>query len=826
MSSNFSFDTVWDEQIAISQGADDLMVSPDGSYVRKSAHDQELAAQAAALEAEQTNPSMIAGEVTPQTPGQVAQSFGEMVLGASGGATAATLGLLGDSYGAVKGIFDSIGAENGQRLSTFLESFTEQSDTWGSGKFIEMYQNFINGLDIPAESKEMALAGSKYLGEWSEIPGAVALVVKGLKGASKAMRAPSRTAQQSQQLDLLDNEPIIIENPDAGPLDRSQLPQRMPKPEAPAPDIDELGFYQKSIEALNRVEQKKGTAQQFIKRLIQQGVTQDEIDAIGLPDAFEPNQQITIDEFRDYIERNRVELERSVRAGDPEGVGTDLVFQRTGIDEDAANWDGQGQDLIYDLENPGSVQDTGRTNAWYAISRITQSTRGMEELTGLIPDETTRESVLETARQGRFDELPSEYKRKLEDAAYETARDEYLQNPYEIYNPTTDDYDLRNRFTIFGNDDIGYQVIFDGVEVDQAWSLGEAEILARSYANDQGLLNDLDGGLEGADGPQEFGRYLEHNPLYMGENYREILLKDPENKIEYKGPHWNDPNIIGSILTSDRTDSLGRKTMFLEEVQSDWGQSSRKQMNELQELLDRNKIIEQEEIPKLQKELDDIEKQLEIVYNPDDPAVIAVDEDVLQRQRDNLQEEKVRLKTALKIRERTLQSNSELYEQYKPGFEQYESELKSTRFVKDTQSWLRPTLKIALAEAIEAGYDTITISTTDVMKARWGKKKGDFGDFYPKTVPNTLLKVAKQLDKGAKLTRSDLRQDALGYAASTVENTTLGRYGMGEVYTIEITPAMREAYKKKGQSLFTPAAIGVTATKIAVDATNKDQNND
>ena len=425
VSSNFSFDTVWDEQVAISRGKDDLMMGPDGSYVKKTVHDQELAAQAAAIEAEQTNPDMIAGEVTPQTPGQVAQSFGEMVLGGAGGATAVTLGLLGDSYGALKGAFDAVGAENGQRLSTFFESFVNQSDSWGSGYFIQQYEDLVQSLDIPPQSKEMALAGSKYLGEWAEIPGAVALVVKGLKGASSALRAPSRTAQTSQQLDLLSNEPIIIENPDAGPLDRSQLPQPMPKPEPLPADVDELGFYQKAFEVARNLEQKRGTAQQFIKRLRQNGVSDEEIEALGLNEKFSnPNERITKDQFVQTINDRRIELEESIKGSDlvdeDEFDFSDITFGEGTPDRDSMNWQGRAEDFMYEIKQGDE----------YSIDRV------LDQLKQNYPDDYSDEQI-ESIKQSlllkEMDQLDARDRSNIDDASYDAAEAEYMENPYIEY---------------------------------------------------------------------------------------------------------------------------------------------------------------------------------------------------------------------------------------------------------------------------------------------------------------------------------------------------------------------------------------------------------
>lgn len=90
-------------------------------------------------------------------------------------------------------------------------------------------------------------------------------------------------------------------------------------------------------------------------------------------------------------------------------------------------------------------------------------------------------------------------------------------------------------------------------------------------------------------------RYQQENPtkyqsyqLPGGENYREMLLTLPEkgnagltgwDKItagsqNYKSSHWDEPNIIAHMRMNDRTID-GKKSLHLEEIQSDWHQAGR-----------------------------------------------------------------------------------------------------------------------------------------------------------------------------------------------------------------------------------------------------------
>jgi hypothetical protein len=72
-----------------------------------------------------------------------------------------------------------------------------------------------------------------------------------------------------------------------------------------------------------------------------------------------------------------------------------------------------------------------------------------------------------------------------------------------------------------------------------------------------------------------------------GENYRELLLTLPEVRGQgtpgwetgqlFKAGHYDEPNVLAHVRFNDRVDANGKKTLFLEEIQSDWHQKGRKE---------------------------------------------------------------------------------------------------------------------------------------------------------------------------------------------------------------------------------------------------------
>lgn len=63
-----------------------------------------------------------------------------------------------------------------------------------------------------------------------------------------------------------------------------------------------------------------------------------------------------------------------------------------------------------------------------------------------------------------------------------------------------------------------------------------------------------------------------------GYTVREVQLpgSDNPNSGLYRSTHWNQPNVLAHIRVNDRTDADGKRVLFVEELQSDWGQEGKK----------------------------------------------------------------------------------------------------------------------------------------------------------------------------------------------------------------------------------------------------------
>ncbi len=84
--------------------------------------------------------------------------------------------------------------------------------------------------------------------------------------------------------------------------------------------------------------------------------------------------------------------------------------------------------------------------------------------------------------------------------------------------------------------------------------------------NYEAEINDYD--------PTKYSQYQ----LPGGHNYRELLLTLPEQGDEsFQSSHFDEPNVLAHVRFNDRISPDGKKTLFIEEVQSDWHQKGRRE---------------------------------------------------------------------------------------------------------------------------------------------------------------------------------------------------------------------------------------------------------
>lgn len=82
--------------------------------------------------------------------------------------------------------------------------------------------------------------------------------------------------------------------------------------------VDELGFYSAAKQAVDAIQQPKGTGDQFLKQIEKTpGVKPDEIKWTGLDEFLQSKKTVTKAEVQEYLDKNRVQI-KEVKLGEPD----------------------------------------------------------------------------------------------------------------------------------------------------------------------------------------------------------------------------------------------------------------------------------------------------------------------------------------------------------------------------------------------------------------------------------------------------------------------------------------------------------------------------
>jgi len=187
---------------------------------------------------------------------------------------------------------------------------------------------------------------------------------------------------------------------------------------------------------------------------------------------------------------------------------------------------------------------------------------------------------------------------------------------------------------------------------------------------------------------------------YTKEEVADVLKRRSEDKTgmyidrneQFKSSHFEEPNILVHLRMNTRVDAEGKKVLFLEEVQSDWGQQGKK-----------SGFANTEQISKLRDEetkLRDSVKKNKGKITADTP------DDVYNkiRNENKLLEEQI---YAIQTKITDLQGKS----------------TPTAPFVTDTNSWTKLGLKVALKEAVKQGAEKIAWTTGEQQNDRYDLSK-------------------------------------------------------------------------------------------------------
>jgi len=346
--------------------------------------------------------------------------------------------------------------------------------------------------------------------------------------------------------------------------------------------IDELGFHSSLENAVNNIGQPKGTGEQFLKQLEKTpGIKTEELEVTGLKNYLQEHPSVTKQEVIDHINQNKVKLENKVLSEPTGETAEDYQLQGGDVYHDQDYIDSTAEDLRYELENDADIYHQEKEAL---VERFPELYEGHENE----PDVAAR--------------LNQHVEENIKELADTQAREMYYENPIRHY------YD-EHGYDVYGNDEMGYSVkdpqgrFLDIGGRNGIYDINDAESSLRQHHLDEGNINYEGDGAKYEDYtlPGKYTNYREvltthqptpaivkqlsngawtaqdapNSPSNIGFTREDAIRAWRNEQKDFESSHYDEPNILAHTRLNDRTIN-GKKTLFVEEIQSDWHQAGRK----------------------------------------------------------------------------------------------------------------------------------------------------------------------------------------------------------------------------------------------------------
>jgi hypothetical protein len=341
---------------------------------------------------------------------------------------------------------------------------------------------------------------------------------------------------------------------------------------------DDMGFYSSLENAVAKIQQPKGTGDQILKQLEKTpGVKTEELEHTGLKTYLQEHPTVTKQELTKFMNENRISLDEHILTNEGESVD---------------NYQLHGGDVHYDHDYVSSLyndlhHDMVNDPDIYNQEKEAIKQQFPEEYAGHETDPEKDAALHEHVKNSLFAQ------------AKQSATDMYYENPLHHY---YDDFG----YDVYGNDDVGYTFKTQGgAFIDLGgrngiYDISDAEAALRNHHLDTGRLEfeDQNAKYEDYTLPGPYSEYREIlsqlpanlDPKILGSkkfqdarknistnsaNYElGDMLRRAERK-DFESSHYDQPNILGHLRLTNRNIN-GKKTLMVEEIQSDWHQAGRK----------------------------------------------------------------------------------------------------------------------------------------------------------------------------------------------------------------------------------------------------------
>ena len=324
------------------------------------------------------------------------------------------------------------------------------------------------------------------------------------------------------------------------PRPKAPVQQAVQAPTIEAP-VSPAGFYSATEQAALNLTKTKGTGQSLLDELMKApNVKKDEMEAIGLLDAFQDKKQVTKQELIDYIGKNKVELGSTVR-GDYAVPKVDFKRLDADISTVVKSPDGDTADGAWGFSFKSPDLNETRSYTAYRIPPYKGSRYQRSERVDLYDSNNNLIDNFDSIQDAqRFVDLEAE---------------RAAMNDYGPTRPKFQDYAYQG-----GQN---YQETL--LTLPNQWEKPRA-----LQEKNSARIKELRDQMYGTSGTDEIRAEISRL-----QNENQLLQKQINEAPIYTSGHWEQPNVMAHVRTQDFVDADGKKMRLIEEVQSDWHQAGR-----------------------------------------------------------------------------------------------------------------------------------------------------------------------------------------------------------------------------------------------------------
>ena len=408
----------------------------------------------------------------------------------------------------------------------------------------------------------------------------------------------------------------------------------------------------------------------------------------------------------------------------------------------------------------------------------------------------------------------------LDEVAESAAKTNYMNNPYQMIQPMTrngpNNYDNLPAFA-YGNDEVGYQLFVNGVRKTNPdnvpYSQTEAQIQLRNAMQDElgtdpfRIQGEDDFYFDNEMAPRNYQEFVDAS-LPGGENYRQVLFRwENAPKGHNALDHFDDDQAIAHALVRDRKLADGTDSLHVDELQSDVHTKGAKNGYRLSDA----------EFNKIKQEIDPILEGTPFTllrHAADDQPGLAFAREgdldgFVDLQRFDTLASKGNVEDSFKYDGgRSQKVLSELGEE---KFDKFVEKVRpligegTTPNFPFKDDWHNMSLQQLVLDAIENGKDTISVSGSVPMIARYSDRYATFYEtLYDKKIPSAMKKLANKY--GGKFETGKLDEvdtpvrnvQSESFAPNSIEEAEKIQDSLLNANILRITPEMKAKVLEEG----------------------------